>query len=181
MQQSYSHLKSKLWADPGARVHAVIRGAAVPGLAARLQEADVADWDCLWRGALTPGQAAIAPYVAELQPEGIFTDWLLRQAGQACPDWGVLAVGPVSLMQMREHARGLMQVVLPDGSVRRWQWFDPVLWAGLLPQMDAGQIDRAYGPLTDWVVIGPRSWRWLTASAGQVVESVREPMVEEAP
>lgn len=179
MQQSYSHLKSMLWAEPGARVHAVIRGAVVPGLAQRLQEAEVADWDCLWRGAQTPEQTAVAPYVAELAADSPFTEWLLKEADETYPHWGVLGVGPVSLMAMREHARGLMQVLLPDGSTRRWHWFDPVLWAGLLPQLDGAQLHRAYGPLTDWVVVGSHSWRWLTLSAGQVVESVRQPMAEE--
>lgn len=176
MQQSYAHLKSMLWASPAARVYAVINGAVVPKLKERLQDADVKGWDCLWRGAQPPEKAAVAPYLAELSPEGAFTDWLLQEAGVAYPGWGVLGIGPLALMPMREHARRLLQVGLPDGSLRKWTWYDPDLWLGLLPRVDPLQLDELYGPLSDWVVVGPRTWHWMTLSAGQLVQTPRDCM-----
>lgn len=174
MQQSYSHLKSMLWASPAAHVYAVVSGAVVPGLRDNLAKADVRGWDCLWRGALTPEKEAAAPYVMELTPEGAFTDWLLQEAPAAYPDWGVVGVGPLNLMGMREHARRLVDVTLPDGAKRRWAWYDPVLWAGMLPRLEPTQLDAVYGPLSDWVVVSPKTWHWLTLSAGQLVQSSRE-------
>lgn len=179
MQQSYSHLKSMLWATPGARVHAVIQGAKVPGLPALLQDADVPGWDCLWRGAQTPEKAAVAPYIVELGPESEFTDRVLRDLASAYPGWGVIGVGPVSLMAAREQGRRLLQVALPDGATHQWTWYDPVLWCGLLPQFDAFQLDEAFGPLTDWVVAGAQRWEWFTLSAGQLRTDVRERMAEQ--
>jgi hypothetical protein len=174
MKQSYDQLKSMLWARPSARVYAVIHGAVVPQLPERLATADVRGWDCLRRGALAPDQAAQAPYVAELTPQGTFTDWLLQEAGTAYPGWGLVAVGSLNLMAMREHGRRLLQVGLPDGQTRKWTWYDPALWAPLLPTLDPMQLDEAFGPLSDWVVVGPQGWQWLTFSAGQLVMSQRE-------
>jgi hypothetical protein len=174
MQQSYSHLKSMLWASPATRVYAIVQGSVVPQLVERLAKADVPGWDCLWRGALAPDKAARAPYVAELSPEGEFTDWLLQEASRAYPGWGVVAVGPVTLMSMREHGRRLIEVTLPEGERRRWAWYDPGLWAALLPRLDPSQLDAAFGALSDWVVVGPATWQWLTLSAGQLVVTPRD-------
>ncbi len=173
-QQSYAHLKSMLWASPTARAHAVISGAVVPGLRALLDKADVRGWDCLWRGALPPEKAAQAPYVAELTPDGTFTDWLLQDASTTYPGWGVIGLGPVPVMGMREHGRRLLDVMLPDGQRRRWAWHDPALWGPLLAKLEPHQLDEAYGPLTDWVVVGPKVWQWFTLSAGQLVATPRE-------
>lgn len=173
-QQSYTHLKSMLWASPASRVYAVISGAAVPGLREKLAKADVRGWDCLWRGALPPEKASVAPYVVELTPDGEFTTWLLRDAAAAFPQWGLLAVGPLALMAMREHGRRLSEVTLPEGPKRRWTWYAPELWMGLLPRLEPTQLDAVYGVLTDWVVISPKVWHWMTLSAGQLVQSPRE-------
>lgn len=173
-QQSYAHLKSMLWPAPAARAFAVINGAVVPQIAQRLAQADVKGWDCLWRGALSPEKAARAPYLAELTPNGEFTDWLLQEAAAVYPGWGLLAVGPVTLMGMREHGRRLIDVTLPTGEQRRWTWYDPALWAPLLPRLEPSQLDTVFGALSDWVVVGPSVWQWLTLSAGQLVVTPRE-------
>jgi hypothetical protein len=176
MQQPYSHLKAMLWASPTTKAYAVVSGSVIPGLRDLLGQSDVLDWDCLWRGALPPEKAAQAPYVIELDPHGRFTDWLLQEAGQIYPDWGVIGLGPVGLMAMREHGRSLLDVLLPDGQRHRWTWHDPVLWASLLPRLDALQLDAAYGPLTDWVMVRASVWQWFTLSAGQLIVTPRECM-----
>lgn len=177
MQQSYAHLKSMLWPTPAARAFAVIHGAVVPQLPERLAAAEIAGWECLWRGALTPDKAAVAPYVAELLPESAFTDWLLQEASTAYPGWGVVGVGPINLMSMREHGRRLIEVSLPDGARRRWHWYDPALWVPLLPRLEPAQLDAAFGALDDWVAVGPTTWQWLTLSAGRLVLTSRDCLV----
>ncbi len=163
-----------LWADAFSRVYSVINGAVVPSLRARLDKADVVDWDCLWRGALDPDQAAAAPYLVELKQESEFTQWLLGEATQTYPGWGLLCIGPMNLLTMREHSRRLLQIGMPDGSTRKWTWFDPALWVPLLPKLDPMQLDEAFGQVTDWVSVTPKLWRWMTFSAGQLVVSDRE-------
>jgi hypothetical protein len=173
-QQSLAHLKSMLWANESARVYAVINGAVVPQLQQRLEKADVRGWSCLWRGALPPEQAAVAPCLAELSPEGEFTTWLLGEAAVAYPGWGLLGTGSLTLLAMREHSRRLLQVGMPDGSARKWTWFDPALWVPLLPKLDPMQLDEVFGQVTDFVAVSPQVWRWMTLSAGQLVVSERE-------
>lgn len=174
MQQTQAHLKAMLWAAESARVYAVIDGAVVPQLQDRLSKADVRGWSCLLRGALPPEQAGTAPCVVELSPEAEFTTWLLGKATEAYPGWGVLGVGPMALLAMREHSRRLLHVGLPNGQTPKWRWFDPTLWGALLPKLDASQLDEVFGPLTDWVIVAPSHWQWLTLSAGQLVLSQRE-------
>lgn len=162
MSESIAHLKSLLWAHEGAAPFAVLNGEVLPGLPERLQKADVPGWDGLLRGALEPAQAAVAPYVVALSPEGDFTHWLLTEATATYPGWGLIGVGPVNLLGMREYCRSLLKVETPDGHVVPWQWFNPTLWSALLPRLDAAQLLEAYGPLYDWVIPGTTSWKWLT-------------------
>ena len=82
---SAAQLRASLWARQGARVHAVIDGLVVPGLADRLKAANVAGWDCLQRGALSAEAAERAPYLAELKEASPFTDWLLGEATPPIP------------------------------------------------------------------------------------------------
>ena len=63
---SPAQLRASLWARQGARVHAVIDGLVVPGIAEKLKGAKLAGWDCLQRGALSAEAAERAPYLAEL-------------------------------------------------------------------------------------------------------------------
>lgn len=174
MQQSYEHLKSMLWASPASRVYAYVHGGIVPKLHGQLAQADVRGWDCLWRGALNPAQKEQAPYIVELLPQSVFTDWLLREAATAYPGWGMLGVSSEAMLAMREHGRRLMTVTLPDGQQRQWTWYDPALWGDLLPRLSPDQLDQAFGRLSDWVLVSPTEWRWLTLSAGRLSDSVRQ-------
>jgi hypothetical protein len=57
---------------PSCRVHAVIDGLVVPGIAARLRTADTGGWDCLQRGALSPEAESKAAFLAELKENSPF-------------------------------------------------------------------------------------------------------------
>ena len=173
-RQSFEQLKAMLWSESGARVFAVIDGGRVPDLAARLAAADVLGADTLWRGAQPPARAAVAPHVVELSMDSPFTDWLLGKAGVDLGSWGVVGVGPASLLQVRELGRHLSEVEGPSGQARELVWYDPVLWTALLPRLTAGQLSEAFGPLRTWVAIRRDVWTWLTLSAGDVVVDARQ-------
>jgi Domain of unknown function (DUF4123) len=175
MSQSISHLKNMLWSAEDSAVFAIIHGEALPGIAAKLEEADVPGWDCLWRGEQSPEQSAVAPYVVMLTPESEFSNWLLTDALVTYPDWGLLGVGPVNLLGMREHGRRLLQFERPDGQITDWHWYSPTLWCGLLPQLDAVQLLEAFGPLNDWVVPAVSRWTWLTWAEDGLLVNERQP------
>jgi Domain of unknown function (DUF4123) len=181
MQQSISHLKSMLWATAQSRVYAFVQGSVVPQFHEQLAKADVRGWDCLWRGALSPEQRAQAPYLVELLRESKFTDALLKDVPVTYPAWGLIGVSTDAMLPVREHGRQLLKVALPDGQQRQWAWMDPVLWGGLLPQLSPEQLDAAFGRVSDWVLVSASEWRWMTLSAGVLVQDSRQVLVGAAP
>lgn len=173
---SPAQLRASLWAREGARVHAVIDGLIVPGIAEKLKVADVTGWDCLQRGALTVEAAEGAAYVAELKPAAPFTEWLLDVATPTYPGWGVLAVSGRALLQMREHCRSIGEVITPDGERRPWRWYDPDVLRTALPTMLAGQLDEFFAAGQAMVIAEAQAWTWLALEQGVLATDVRPVM-----
>lgn len=162
---SLNQLEAALWAMDGARVHAVIDGRVVPDLPARLAQGD-ADWDCLRRGALPAAQAARAAYIAELKPDSALLRWLIDEATPAFTGWGVLMRSNRPLLAMRELARDLAEVRLPNGDRRPWSWWDPELLEQLLPSCSHDQRDHFFAAGQSVVSLTPRSWTWWAQADG---------------
>ena len=177
---SYAQLKSALWSRSGARVHAVIDGLAVPGLPARLAQADVAGWDCLERGALSPTAAEHAPYVAELREGSPFTDWLLGAATVAHPQWGVVVTCTEALLRVREWCRDLSTVVMPDGARRAFRWFDPEVLQTLLPALSPSQLDTVFRLDQSLVLPAADAWTWHAMHEGLLATERRALMADRA-
>jgi hypothetical protein len=174
--QSYPQLKAAVWADRRARVHAVVDGAVVPGLPARIAAAECNGWDCLQRGALSPEAAAAAPYLVELAEPAPFSDWLLAEATSNHPGWGVLLVSHHALLAVREHCRSVAEVVMPDGERRRWRWWDPELLALLLPTCSAAQLDELFALGQQIVVPQRTAWTWHSLPEGTLETTMRNVM-----
>lgn len=170
---TYAQLRASLFARTGARVHAVLDGRVLPGLPGRLAEADTAGWDCLERGALAPEAARAAAYVAELNPTAEFTDWLLAQASEVHPGWGLVMVSDRPLLAMREHCRALSDVVMPDGRRRPWRWYDPELLAALLPALSPSQQDEVFAAGQQIVLPSAAMWTWLALEQGVLAREDR--------
>jgi len=170
---SYAQLKAALWARQGGRVHAVLDGRVVPGLPALLEPADTGGWDCLQRGALSAQAAREAAYVVELNETSPFTEWVLNEAGEAYPGWGVLLVSTRPLLAMREHCRSLGDVLMPDGMRRPWRWYDPELLAALLPELTPSQHDEVFGAGQQIVLVAPTGWTWLGLEQGVLARQER--------
>lgn len=175
MSQGHSleQLRATLWSRPGARVHAVVDGLVVPGIEAKLRAADLGGWDCLQRGALSAEAARAAAYLAELKPESPFTDWLLDEAGVAWPGWGMLSVSTLPLLPVREHFRGLSEVLSPDGTRRRWRWHDPDVLRAMLPVLAPGQLDEVFARGQQLVIAEPAQWTFLSLADGLLASEVR--------
>jgi hypothetical protein len=170
---SYAQHKSALWNRSGARVHAVVDGLVVPGMASKLVDAEVGGWDCLQRGALSPEASERAAYIVELRLESPFTDWLLTVATTAHPRWGVLMVSNQALLAMRQHCRDLCSVAMPDGDRRNWRWYDPEVLETLLPLLSAAQLDEVFGAGQSMVLPAHDVWTWYAMEQGVLVSSVR--------
>ncbi len=177
---SLAQLRATLWSRAGARVHAVVDGLVVPGIEARLRAADLGGWDCLQRGALSPEAARGAAYLAELKPEGAFTDWLLDEAGSAYPGWGVLSISTLALLPVREHFRRLSEVTAPDGARRRWRWHDPDVLRTMLPALAPSQLDEVFERGQQLVIAEPAQWTFLSLADGMLASDVRPRMAAAA-
>jgi hypothetical protein len=170
---SPAQLRASLWARQGSRIHAVIDGLVIPGIAEKLKGAKVQGWDCLQRGALSAEAAARAPYLAELGDPSPFTDWLLGEATTAYPGWGLLSVSVKPLLAVREHCRVIGEVILPDGDRRRWRWYDPEVLQAILPTLLGGQLDEIFGLGQAIVIPEADAWTWLSMEQGVLATDTR--------
>jgi len=170
---SYAQLKAALWARRGVRVHALIDGRIVPGLPALVAAAECAGWDCLQRGALSEPAAREAAYLVELVEGAPFTDWVLAEATQNFPGWGLVLVSMQALLAMREHCRGLGDVLMPDGRRRPWRWYDPELLNTLLPELLPSQQDEVFGAGQQIVLPTSAGWTWLALEQGVLARDER--------
>ena len=177
---SPAQLRASLWARQGVRVHAVIDGLVVPGIAEKLKGAKVAGWDCLQRGALSAEAAERAPYLAELGDASPFTDWLLDEATPTYPGWGVLSISTQPLLRVREHCRTIGEVILPDGDRRPWRWYDPEVLRAVLPTLLAGQLDEVFGLGQEIVIPAADAWTWLSMQEGVLATDTRPLMAAPA-
>ncbi len=175
MSNGYSleQLREALWTAPGARVHAIVDGLVVPGIAATLKASDVAGWDCLHRGALGVEAARAAPYLTELKAESPFTEWILGEASATYPGWGVLSVSTLPMLPMREHCRSLGEVVTPSGERTRWRWYDPDVLTAVLPSMLAGQLDDVFASGQSIVLPRTDAWTWHALDRGVLTTEIR--------
>lgn len=163
--------RAALWSGADARVFAVIDAGVLPGLLDRLNDAgaEVAGFDALRRGALTPGEAATAPWLVGLPARSSFTDWLLAEAGAGLDGWGLLVTAPVGLRPLRDHLRGLNEALTPAGRRVALRWWDARLLGELMPTLSAPQLAEVFGPVRDIVVPSRTGWTWWHASAGRPV------------
>ena len=114
----------------------------------------------LQRGAQSATAAKESAYIVELARSAPFTDWLLHQAGAAFPGWGLLSVSNHPLLALREWARDLNDVRMPDGRRRPWRWWDPELLAALLPTLTPDQQDSCFALGQQLVLVAPQRWVW---------------------
>ncbi len=138
-------LTRHLFADPGARVYAVLDGAAIPDLPQALREHRM-DAVCLYRGELIPELARVAPYQVILERESPFTAWLLQQGWGR--HWGIFALSPAEWRPMREHLCSLVMAYDPDYQPLYFRYYDPRVLRVYLPTCDADELRTLFGPIS---------------------------------
>lgn len=91
----------------------------------------------IWAGTAYAEWEAVMPYVGVVAAGSEFLDWA---ASTEAPDWGWLAVSSASLEVMVEHLRSLTQVLLANGDVVFFRFWDGRY---LLPILQADEVDTA--------------------------------------
>ena len=134
-------LKQHLFAG-GTRLFCVLDGASVPDLPIKLYEMAPAN-HCLFTGDLEPELEYAAPYLVHLAPDGAFTDWVL--AASPGNHWGVFIHSGISMLEMRKHFRGLINVVDEKGDPLLFRYYDPRVLHKFLPTCTANELATFFG------------------------------------
>ena len=160
-----------LWQNEGCSAFAVMDGAACISLLDKLYDDGAPEFDCLFAGELEPDMAEVAPYIARLEPDSDFSEWVMSGWGE---HWGIYAVVPaqLDLAAVRRHLRKLNMVYGPDNQPLYFRWYDPRVMRMVLPTCDAGQLQEMFGPVLRFVVEGetPEQGVSFSLAEGELVQ-----------
>ncbi|MEP7211655.1 MAG: DUF4123 domain-containing protein [Acidobacteriota bacterium] len=134
-------LKNHLFAG-GTRLFCVLDGASVPDLPVKLYEMGPAN-HCLLPGDLEPELVYAAPYLVHLAPETEFTEWVF--AGAPGNHWGIFVHSAVSMLEMRKHFRGLINVCNDKGDPMMFRYYDPRVLRKFLPTCTPDEMNTFFG------------------------------------
>lgn len=151
-------LPKLLFASENESVYAILDGASVPGLLEKLAGAKE-EYACLYRGALEPDLAKVAPYLIKLRRDALLTDWILSQGWGN--HWGIFAVTPVGLETLRRHFRTFLRVRDHTGKILYFRYYDPRVLRVYLPTCNRAEVKAIYGPVSRFIVEDERSDRAL--------------------
>ena len=151
-------------------VYAALDGASVPGLLARLHSTQRLRFVCLYRGALRPDMAQVAPYLVAIEPESEFMHWLLANGWDN--HWGVFLRTRARMIDVRKHLRNLNRVYGPQLQSLWFRYYDPRVLRAFLPLCESHQLPELFGPVCTWVVEAEAPGRAIAfAEAGGGVQS----------
>ncbi|MFO1498145.1 MAG: DUF4123 domain-containing protein [Verrucomicrobiota bacterium] len=144
METSRLGVKQQLFADRELHTYAVLDGASISGLLPKLNEHHP-ESVCLYRGELQPDLAECAPYLVRLEESAEFTDWVLTEGwGQ---HWGIFALAPANLTQMRKHFRTFLIVKTPEDKRVYFRYYDPRVLRVYLPTCHPEETRTIFGPI----------------------------------
>ena len=135
--------------DPTTRIYAVLDGASVPNLPQSLTAQQI-EHICLYRGELEPDLAQAAPYLALLQPNTPFTDWILKEGWGN--HWGIFATARADMHAMRKHFRTFIMVYDSEAKPLYFRYYDPRVLRVYLPTCNAQETRIIFGPVMRYIV-----------------------------
>ena len=134
-----------LLTEEGEELGAILDGASVPGLLARLQSEPALEVECLFRGELDSGMAEAAPYLVKLEPGSEFAQWVVGTGwGQ---HWGTFVTSRQGFLKLRHHLRALTLVYRRDGTPLYFRYYDPRVLRIFLPTCSPAQLRQMFGPV----------------------------------
>lgn len=143
-------LRSHLFADPDANVFAVLDGASVPDLLDQLYGDEPPEHCCLFPGTLEPDMAEVAPYLAQLEPDAEFTQWVLSNGWGK--HWGIFGVSNDDLGTLRWHFRTLVSAHGPDLEPLTFRFYDPRVFRVFIPTCRPNEIASIFGPVLGYLL-----------------------------
>ena len=167
---SYNKATDLLFGTEGENVFVILDGASVDGLLKELRSKNPRHV-CLYRGELAPDLAVCAPYLVQLEPGAEFSRWVLRKGWGK--HWGIFAVSPSDLRQMRLHFRKFLKVKSPEGKTLYFRYYDPRVMRVYLPTCNAEEMKTVFGSISSYIMEGEDPGVLLRA-----VPSAEKPRIE---
>ena len=145
-QGQYEALHKAVFGHPARAVFAVLDGALIEGLPARLAKF-ASDAACLFEGSLDPMLSAAAPYVVKLDPQGGATELVLKEGWNG--HWGIvfLTDAGLDLRAVRSHLRRVLRVSAPDGTSMLFRFYDPRAFRTVIPVLEPAVRREFFGPI----------------------------------
>lgn len=159
-EQTVSALQAQLFCRENATVFAILDGATVSGLPAILRSFEP-EYYCLYRGALQPDMAEVAPYLARLEPNTPFIKWVLSNGWGK--HWGIFGMAEVELRVLRTHFRRFVMVDGGRGKPLYFRYYDPGVLRNYLPMCDQDELRTVFGPAIFFLAeeVNPQAARML--------------------
>ncbi len=136
-------LKAALFSSPSATAFVILDGATVPDLPASLA-AFRPEYVCLYRGVHEPDLAEVAPYLAILERDDHFTEWVLCNGWGRC--WGIFGSSEAALPELRKHFRRFVKVS-NEGKFLYFRFYDPVVLRCYLRNCNLEESRSFFGPV----------------------------------
>jgi hypothetical protein len=142
-------IKSQLFSVQSATVFTILDGASVPDLLANLAAFEP-ECICLRRGELEPDMAEVAPYLARLERNAPFTDWVLANGWEK--HWGIFGVAQADMRMLRNHFRAFLMVDHWRDNTVYFRYYDPRVLKSYLPTCGSEDLAALYGPVLWYLV-----------------------------
>ena len=121
----------------------------------------------IWAGTAYAEWAEVMPYVAVIEPDSPFLDWI---GATSSKDWGWLAVSSSPLEAVIAHLQGLIKVYLPDGKDVFLRFWDGTQFLSMLQGL--GDEARKVLPVFQRYLINGQS---LMVASGPVAAAKTSP------
>lgn len=143
-------LKSHLFDRTSETVFTILDGAMVPDLPQNLASFKPQSV-CLYRGELEPDMAEVAPYLAILNREDDFTDWVICNGwGRR---WGLFGRSDGGLRELRKHFRRFAKVSdHATGKPLYFRFYDPALFRLYISHCSADEARDMFGPASSFLL-----------------------------
>ena len=154
-------IQQTLWPEglPGfTKVFTIVDGAqdrriygAVDG--SRQDRSSLYSVDRRWGGQDLPWQLLMAgPYLVELDPDELFTRYLLRNGWDR--HWGIFFRSDADMQKVRRHFRELLVARDEKGRKLMFRYYDPRVLRAYLPTCLPGELRTIFGPVNVYLVPG---------------------------
>jgi len=144
-------LKMHLFTGDGAKVFTILDGASITDLPGNLAAFNL-EHICLYRGELEPDMAHVAPYLAFMERDSPFTNWVLTNGWGE--HWGIFGVTWANLKDLRKHFRKFLMVYDEAGKSLYFRYYDPRVLRVYLLTCTADELKTVFGPVESYLMEG---------------------------